>query len=128
MTVTRLRARGMDFNVVQLFFSVSNTSIVPTTSTGPPAVRPSESSMPTGIFAHSGERAPQRRHRRQRRPTLCFAVVNPNLVFGIPADPSRIGEAETAEHIEFLADPDRSPVVEGTGLAFNWFQVSALGS
>src|SRR6267143_6318251 len=126
MTVTRLRARGMDFNVVQLFFSVSNTSIVPTTSTGPPAVRPSESSMPTGIFARSGERAPQRRHRRQRRPTLCLA--DPNLVFGIPADPSCIGEAETAEHIEFLADPDRSLVVEGTGLAFSWFQVSALGS
>jgi hypothetical protein len=81
MTVTRLRARGMDFNVVQLFFSVSNTSIVPTTSTGPPAVRPSESSMPTGIFAHSGERAPQRRHRRQRRPTLCLAVVKPKPCF-----------------------------------------------
>jgi hypothetical protein len=28
----------MDFNVVQLFFSVSNTFIVPTSSTGPPTL------------------------------------------------------------------------------------------
>src|SRR5258708_22999201 len=102
MTMTRLHARGMDCNVVQLCFSVSNTSIVPTTSTGPPAVRPSESSMPTGIFAHSGERAPQRRHRPQPRPTLLLAVVNPNLLFGIPADPSPLLEAPSTKHITLL--------------------------
>src|SRR5882672_10090729 len=52
MTITRLRARGMDFNVVQLFFSVSNTSIVPTTSTGPPAVRPSLGKRTSLAFAY----------------------------------------------------------------------------